>query len=167
MIRLRDSILMLLAAFFTVSCAPIDTVSLTKDTTLIALRHADRDAGVDELNATGLIRAEALPVELSGYEIDAIFSPGFHRNIQTATPLANATGLAIRNVPEFTMPEQLDALPAGHSAVWIGNKENLTLLWERINAPGEPPLKYGELHIVHFDGAGHAAIQVLQFGPNE
>ncbi len=84
--KLHHSVLISLTALAIVSCAPKSTVSPTKNVTLIALRHADRDAGVDALNATGLVRAAALPAALTGYEINAIFSPGFHRNLQTATP---------------------------------------------------------------------------------
>jgi len=141
-------------------------VSPTKNVTLVASRHADRDAGVDALNATGLVRAAALPAALTGYEINAIFSPGFHRNLQTATPLAHATGLKIQSIQEFTMPEHLAALQNGPTVVWIGNKENLKLLWQRTNAPGEPPLNYGALHIVRFDASGQAEIQQLHFGPD-
>lgn len=166
MSKFHLSVLILLTALFTASCGSKSNVSPTKNVTLIALRHADRDAGVDALNATGLARAAALPAALANYDINAIFSPGFHRNLQTASPLANTTGLEVRRIQEFTMPEQLAALQNGETVVWIGNKENLKLLWERINAPGEPPLSYGALHIVRFDASGQAEIQLLRFGPD-
>lgn len=138
--------------------------TLKKDITLIALRHADRDAGNEELNATGRQRAQALPATLRDYPIDAIYAPGFKRNLDTAAPLADARNMSVQNIPADSIAAQLAKEPDHNSVVWIGNKENLTKLWADTGAPGEPPLNYGEVFVVQFYKDKPAWVSQLQFG---
>jgi len=56
-------------------------------TTVILLRHADRDEST-ELNARGRERAQTLVGVVSGLGITAIYSPDVARNLDTVRPLA-------------------------------------------------------------------------------
>ena len=138
--------------------------SLKKDITLIALRHADRDAGNEELNADGRQRAKALPAALRDYPIDAIYAPGFKRNLDTGAPLADARNMSVQNIPADSIAAQLAKEPNHSSVVWIGNKENLKKLWADTGAPGEPPLNYGEVFVVQFYKDKPAWVSQLHFG---
>lgn len=139
--------------------------TLKKDITLIALRHADRDAGNEELNATGRQRANALPAALRDYPIDAIYAPGFQRNLDTAAPLADARNMTVQRIPADSIAAQLANSQDHSSIVWIGNKENLQKLWNDTGAPGLPPLNYGEIFVVQFYSDKPAWVSQLQFGP--
>lgn len=137
---------------------------MKKDITLIALRHADRDAGSEELNSDGIARAAALPAALADYPIDAIYSPGFQRNLDTAAPLSKARNVPVQNIPANSIASVLAQSPDKSSVVWIGNKENLKELWVKTGAPGEPPLEYGQLFVVQFYTDRPAWVSQLQFG---
>ncbi len=115
-------------------------------TTIILLRHADRTG--DNLNSFGVARSENLPNALAGYQLSAIFSPDIPRNLETAKPLSQATGLPITVIPkEFAGSTMSRAYPNG-TVVWIGNKGNLRTIWEELGVPGTAPQEYGEIGIV-------------------
>ena len=59
------------------------------ETTLIVLRHTDRQGLEGDLSKKGRARAEALVLALRDFEIDAIYSPGIQRNLDTAAPLSS------------------------------------------------------------------------------
>jgi len=73
------------------------------------IRHGETDAvgrtlvswlpGVP-INARGREQAGALPQRLADIEFAAIYSSPLERAMQTAAPLARATGLEIRQCPE-------------------------------------------------------------------
>ena len=144
-------------------CASSDGVQIPPGTRLIILRHADRTD--ENLNAKGLERAEALVAALADEHIDAIFSPGIQRNLDTAAPLAKARGLTINRIPAENPAKQLMALGAGKTIVWIGNKGNLNSIWDALNAPNPPPLEYGDLYIVTRARVGSPLVIRKQFGP--
>lgn len=113
---------------------------------LIILRHADR--AEEHLTAKGRARAEALPDALRDQEIDAILSPGIQRNLDTAAPLAKATGVPITRIPMEGAAQGIAAQGPDTTVVWVGNKGNLADIWDAFGIPGDPPLNYGELFIV-------------------
>ena len=135
----RRVLLGLMGAAILGGCASSDDVSIPPGTKLIILRHADRTD--ENLNAKGKARAEALVAALAGEHIDAIYSPGIQRNLDTAAPLAKARGLEINRIPAENPAAQLMALGAGKTIVWIGNKGNLNSIWDALNAPNPPPLE--------------------------
>lgn len=128
------------------SCAGPGRVSVPPDTTLIILRHGDRTG--DELNATGIARAHALVTALDGIPIDAIYSPGIQRNLDTAGPLSTARGLPVTRVAMENPAARIMSAGAGKTVVWIGNSGNLRSIWESLAAPGDPPVEYGDLFFV-------------------
>lgn len=138
------------------------TIPSDARTTIIALRHADRDG--PNLNAKGKARAAALPDAVQAYEIDAIFAPRIQRNLDTAAPLSKATGVPVTTVPTEEVAGYITSAHPEGTVVWVGNKSNLRKLWEDLNASGDPPLEYGDLFVVELKSLGRRKVTHLHFG---
>ncbi len=145
------------------ACASPGNVSVPPGTTLIILRHADRTG--DDLNEKGIARAAALVDALDGVPIDAIYSPGIKRNLDTAAPLAAARGLEVKRIPAENPAARLMAENPGKTVVWIGNKGNLQSIWDAIAAPEPAPLSYGDLFFVTRARVGSPIVERRRFGP--
>ncbi len=137
-------------------------IAIPPGTKLIIVRHADRTG--EDLNEKGKARAQALVAALDGIPIDAIFSPGFNRNLDTAAPLAAARGLTVTRIPANNPAARLMFEGAGKTIVWIGNKGNLQSIWDDLAAPGPAPLEYGDLFIVE-PGSSGPRVTRRRFGP--
>lgn len=159
----RRIFLALTGAGILTACARPGVAKLAPGTTLIILRHGDRSG--PDLNATGRARADALVGAMDGIEIDAIYAPSVQRNLDTAQPLATNRNLPIDRLPANGMATQLITRSAGKTVVWVGNKGNLREIWEALGAGGEPPLNYGDLHIVTTDKLGGLHIDRRHHGP--
>ncbi|MCG6904188.1 MAG: histidine phosphatase family protein [Rhodobacter sp.] len=144
-------------------CAAPGHVAMPAGTTLIILRHGDRDT--EDLNEKGIARAQALVAALDGIAIDAIYSPGIKRNLDTAAPLATARGLPVQRIQGEDPTASLMALGAGKTIVWVGNKGNLRSVWDALGAPEPPPLDYGDLYIVTPARLGSPRVEHRRFGP--
>lgn len=138
-------------------------VRLAPGSTLILVRHGDRTE--TDLNAKGRARAAALPAALEGIALDAIYSPGIKRNLDTARPLATARDLPITRVGQERPAPVLASLGAGKTAIWIGNKGNLQSIWDDLGLDGAPPLDYGDLFIVRAVGSGRLSLERRRWGP--
>ena len=130
--------------------------------TLIVVRHTERTG--EDLNAEGIARAAALPEALAGVEIDGIYAPDRQRNIDTATPLAEAKGLEVQVIQAVDIARTMFKRQPGGTLVWVGNKDNLESLWEEIGAEGEPPILYGEMFIVPMNGLNAGRVERARFG---
>jgi histidine phosphatase superfamily protein (branch 1) len=159
----RRQFLAISAAAVLGGCATPGQVAMPADTTLIILRHGDRDA--EELNETGRARAAALVPALASVQIDAIYSPGIKRNLDTAAPLAAARGLTVQRIPTENPAARLMAEGAGKTIVWIGNKGNLASIWQALGAPDPAPLQYGDLFFVTPARFGSPRVIRQRFGP--
>jgi hypothetical protein len=122
------------------------SVPLAPGTTLIVLRHAERHG--EALSQQGHVRARRLVEALAGTEIDAIYTREIPRNLETAAPLAEARGLPVAVIDAPDPAPELARLGAGRTVVWVGNKNNLEAIWTTLGAPGEPPLDYGDMHVL-------------------
>ena len=145
------------------ACVAAGPVDIPTGTRIIILRHADRDGA--ELNEIGRARALALVPALENIEIDAIYSPGFQRNLDTAAPLSAARRLPIQRLPVANPAARLMAEGGGKTIVWVGNKDNLAAIWEAFGAPEPPPLNYGDLYIVEPSRFGNPHVVRSHFGP--
>jgi len=165
--RTRRTLLALTFAATALFGSGLTTAALAAETTtLIVLRHADRDGLIDDLNATGIERAEALVSALEGVEIDAIYIPPDRlRNWQTAAPLATARGLEPIVIDINTLSSTLLDGNDGKTVMWIGNRNNLETLWERIGAAGPAPTDYGDLFIAEVTDGKATAVDRRHFGP--
>ncbi len=155
--------LILLIFFGLAACATPGQVAMPEGTKLIILRHADRTD--ENLNEKGIARAKALVGALDGIPVDAIYSPGIQRNLDTAAPLAIARGLEITRIPAEDPAARLLAGNAGKTIVWIGNKGNLQSIWDAIAAPEPAPLQYGDLFFVTRARVGSPLVERRHFGP--
>ena len=85
-------------------CAAVEVNSKPgTTTTVILIRHADRDEYSDELNAKGRERAMALTDAVSDRDITAIYSPNVERNLDTARPLASRLVLWFINSATYSV----------------------------------------------------------------
>lgn len=159
----RRQFLILTTASLAACAAPGTRVAIPPGTKLIILRHADRYD--EDLNDTGKARAQALVAALDGIAIDAIFSPGIKRNLDTAAPLARARGLTVQRIPAENPAAKLMAAGAGKTIVWVGNKGNLASIWDALAAPEPPPLDYGDLYIVERARVGSPIVTRRRFEP--
>jgi hypothetical protein len=137
-------------------------------TTLIIVRHAERDPGdatTIPLNAEGLIRANALAAALGENGVDAIFAPDITRNLQTAAPLAEDLNIEVTVIPLLdvadtrafanTFVERITTEYAGKVVLFIGNtgpavgdqSGNLQELYARLGGLDNPPIKYEDLYV--------------------
>lgn len=130
---------------------------------LIVLRHADRFGA--QLSAAGRARAERLPEALADLPIDAIYTTPRQRNIDTATPLAQARGLMVKTLLAPGAGKRLLGSYPGKTIVWVGNQENLPLLYAELGVAAKPPVQFGEIHVLTFPaGGGYPALEKRHYG---
>lgn len=142
--------------------ATAETVQVPEGAKLIIVRHADRSG--EDLNSKGIARAKALVTALDGTHVDAIYTLGIKRNLDTAAPLAEARGLPVKRIPHNNYARRILEGNAGKTVVWVGNKGNLADIWKDLAAPGRAPLEYGDLFIVERGANGAAKVTRRTFG---
>lgn len=137
-------------------------------TTLILLRHAERSIlskeQSTELNEDGRARAAALPAALEGRPIEAIYSPGLTRNLDTVAPLAKQRGLTVKVIGLSRVAARLVRENPGKTVLWVGNSDNLGIIYKDIGGVGPPPIVYGDLYIVRVADQGPAQVTKLRYG---
>lgn len=133
-------------------------------TTLILLRHADRNVFSENLDDDGRARAAALPAALEGVHIDAIYSPDLARNLDTVAPLAKQRGLTANVIPVSRVAARLVGENPGKTVLWVGNTTNLEGIYEDIGGEGPPPVVYGDLFIAQVPDKGPAQVTKLHYG---
>lgn len=141
---------------------PSGTMSLAPKSTLVVVRHSDRDG--ENLSIAGKARSHDLVKALESTPLDAIFSPGIKRNIDTATPLATARNLSPQHLPSEAPTRGLITASAGNTVIWVGNKGNIKTIWDDLRLSDPAPLNYGDLHIIRSDAVGAVSIERRHFG---
>lgn len=123
---------MLLTAFL----APLSAVA-AEATVVVVVRHAEKasdDPRDPTLSADGQARAQALAATLAGAGLDAAYSTQFKRTQLTATPAAEAAGIAVQVRPigaenaasyDADLARDLRALPAGSTALVVGHSNTV------------------------------------------
>ncbi len=130
-------------------------------TTVIVIRHADRDEDSNDLNTKGRERAKALVGAVSDMGVTAIYSPNMQRNLDTVQPLASRLGIEITRTPSISVfaassivNEILDK-HAGGVVVFVGNVSgNLQAVYYLLGGTGNGPMEYGDLHILTIPDTG-------------
>lgn len=112
-----------------------------------------------------MARAEALPGALAGYELDGIYAPDIQRNLDTARPLSETTGLPILITPKEFAARQMTADHPDGTTIWVGNKGNLRDIWAELGAPGPAPQDYGEIGVIELNGVGRPTVTRLTVTP--
>src|SRR5690606_21155065 len=136
-------------------------------TTFILVRHAETTGGGSNPNLSpeGQIRAEELRHILANVPLDAIFSTNFNRTIQTATPVATASGLTIQTYDPFAPDVLIDlALQTYHNGIIliVGHSNTVpafvnTLVGAEVYDDFEET-EYGNLMIVYAAEKGRAQV---------
>jgi hypothetical protein len=136
-------------------------------TTIIMVRHAERDPGTDPpLNVEGQARAQALAKMLGENGVTAIYTVDYLRNRQTVQPLADKLGLtpAIVDVTQLADTKTLAKVlvtewltkHAGGVVLWVGNVGSPALgtngsledIYRLLGGTGAAPNRYQDLTII-------------------
>ncbi len=140
-------------------------------TTVLITRHAEKADGEDPaLSPTGVARARALARLLSEAGVDAIYVTQYRRTHQTAAPLAQTLGLAVREVEARAVAQLARRVRDEHRGqvvLVVGHSNTVPAMVEALGAPpvgtiGED--EYGTLFVVTIDGAGRASVMRLDYG---
>jgi hypothetical protein len=146
---------------------PITSSLKGTTTTIILVRHAERDPGTDPpLNSEGQTRAQTLAQTLGQNGVTAIYATNFLRNRQTAEPLAKKLGLTVSTIgieklsdTKALASELVNTFLTNHAGgvvLWIGNVgvpaigTNGTLddIYTLLGGTGTPPNRYQDLTII-------------------
>lgn len=152
-------------------------------TTLILIRHAERDPGADPpLNAEGMARAQVLKDVLSENGVNAIFSPELIRNMQTVEPIAAQLGIEVKhwnilsyvNTAAFAdaVVDDILANYHGQTVLFVGNVGSVLgttgineEIYKRLGGTGTPPLRYQDMYIFVIPDTGPTRIIKTIYGP--
>ena len=111
-------------------------------TTVLLVRHADRNGKLDELTAAGVARAAVLAQVAAKSGIDAIVSSSALRTQHTAAPVADATGLT----PVLLEPNDIDAFVAavddhrGETILIVGHSNTVPQIIAALGGPALPEI---------------------------
>ena len=166
---------LLLSAALLCQCAPSSSNSLQRplpgNTTIVLLRHCEKDKVTQELTPNGRANAQAIPGALADLKIDAIYCSNKTRNRQTAAPLAKKTGVPVQvlSVPESGFQAQMVTGPLlarhqGKTVVRVGNTWNLEKIYPSLGGSGSPPTDYGDLYILRNASDGTGTVERRTFG---
>jgi broad specificity phosphatase PhoE len=111
-------------------------------TTVLLVRHADRQGSDDALSREGIARAQALAQVAGKWGITAIFTSDAARTQQTAEPTAEALGIkpvAVTGVAELV--EAIRTSHQGRNVLVVGHSNTVPQI---IAALGGPAVTIGE-----------------------
>ncbi len=177
-------LLLFVAIFSLVACGFTTPPIVSKPgttTTIILVRHAERDPGLDPpLNTEGITRAAKLAEVLGLNGVTAIYATDYLRNRQTAEPLATKLGLTIALIgsAELGNTQSLAARlsteflekHAGGVVLLVGNVGSPTFgtngiladLFTLFGGTGNPPNRYQDLTIMVVPEAGKGAPNIIR-----
>jgi len=142
----------------------------SKTTTIILIRHAERD-NFFILTDAGHKRAKALVDAVGDMAIKAIYSPDLERNLDTVKPLASHLKLGITLTPRIQgavidqIVKDILAQHTGEAVLLVGNGSgNLREIHHRLGGSGEGPHQYGELFIYNILEQGTVKVIKSRFG---
>jgi hypothetical protein len=133
-------------------------------TTVILIRHADRNPFSSDLNEDGRARAAALPDAVAKFKIHAIYSPDLKRNLDTVKPLARQRGIKIRVIKDSRVATRLVNENPGKVVLWVGNTANLDEIYRNLGGEGRGPISYGDLFILRVRDKGETEVAKRRFG---
>jgi broad specificity phosphatase PhoE len=116
-------------------------------TTLILVRHADREGNQDALSAAGLIRARELVHVGERLELSAIYHSNTVRARDTAAPLASALGLVPIERPASDVAALVDEVLAerhGQRVLVVGHGNTVPQMIAAAGGPVLPDIAHDE-----------------------
>lgn len=143
-----------------------------EQTTLLIVRHADRDASADALTPAGVARAMALAHTLEKAGVAALYHSNTRRARDSAAPLAAALGLTPNAYPPADASGVVSAVLNAHrgqNIVIVGHSNTVPALIRAAGGPSLPDLderEFDELFIVSVCAcrSGGARLLPLQYG---
>lgn len=143
-----------------------------QQTTLLIVRHADRDANADALTPAGVARAMALVHTLEKAGVSALYHSDTTRARDTAAPLGAALGLTPSVYPPADASGVVDAILDAHrgqNIVIVGHGNTVPVLIRAAGGPSLPDLgerEFDNLFIVSVCPCrpGGARVLPLQYG---
>jgi len=160
----------LLCGYWSGCAEPEKDEKAVKSTTVILIRHAERD-NFFIVTAAGHERAEVLIDAVSDMDITAIYSPDLDRNLGTVKPLADHLKINIILTPrisELTIDKIVTDLLSKHQGevvLLVGNGSgNLRALHQRLGGNGDGPYQYGDMFIYTIPDHGPVTVTKSRFG---
>lgn len=142
-------------------------------TTFILVRHAETTGSGSNpnLSAAGISRANELVRILGEVDLDAVYATNFNRTMQTAQPVATASGLSIISYDPFTPNTLIDnalvSFPDGVILV-VGHSNTTASMLNALTGTSTYPdiaeTEYDNLFIVHVLKRGEAKVTHLKYG---
>ncbi|MCW9015169.1 MAG: histidine phosphatase family protein [Gammaproteobacteria bacterium] len=147
------------------------------ETTIIMIRHAQKNAITKQLTERGHHNAKALVDIVGDMNITALYSPNKTRNLQTVAPLAKHLNIEISIVPKDEIPENtMDKAESlvkkilgkhpGETILWVGNTSNLGQIYWTLGGDGDAPESYGDLFILTVPDQGKTKVVKKIWGAN-
>jgi broad specificity phosphatase PhoE len=146
-------------------------------TTVLVVRHAEKASDADDspLTEAGARRAEALARAAEGAGVQAIYSSQFKRNLDTARPLSERSGLSVTQMPvnlqnpgDYGRSLARDILEkhAGQTVVVVGHANTVAATVEGLTGRPAPPgdIQYADLFVVVVPREGAAKLIKAQYG---
>jgi len=147
-------------------------------TTVILVRHSEKEAGKEDpsLSAAGRERALELARVLADVDVSGLYSSQYRRAIQTLEPLAARSGLEVHLVPleRDDLAGQLKAMAEGllrahrgSTVVVSGHSNTVPGLIRALGVTDPPALdddEYDDLFVVSVETDGSARLLHLHYG---
>lgn len=141
-------------------------------TTLVLVRHADRDGGRDALTALGVERSRALVHAVEKLAVAAIFHSNTVRARETAAPLARALGLPMVERPAADVAgllQEISTRHGGERVLVVGHGNTVPQLIRAAGGPELPDIAHAEFDDLFLLDLcrcrlGRAELRRLQYG---
>lgn len=167
---LRRSIIAILSALLLSGCATALHSKPGTTTTVLPIRHADRDDD-GHLTHRGHARARALVNVVAGMGVQEIYSPNGERNLDNVKPLADRIGVDITLTPKISLPKvgemcrEIQTVHARKVVLWVGTVSgNLQTIYRRLGGKETGRIEYGQLFILTVPEKGATRVEKLSFG---
>lgn len=171
---MKKLIILISLLFVSVSVSAQETDSVSQETTLIFVRHAEKaDDGSDNpsLNEKGKERAIRLADLMANkYQISAVYSTRYNRTLETASPIADRLGISIQEYDlkdPIRLLEQLIETYQGQEVLIVGHSNTTPMLvnaalgtglYEKLNED-----TYNVIFIVHANSVGRACADKITY----
>jgi broad specificity phosphatase PhoE len=138
-------------------------------TTLVLVRHADRDGSRDALTASGVARSRALLHALEKLGLARVFHSDTVRARDTAAPLALALGLPIVERPAADIDgllEEITRQHRGERVLVVGHSNTVPKIIAAAGGPALPDLAHDEfddLFVLDVCGCGRRRTELRRF----
>ncbi len=147
--------------------------SISPVTTVILVRHGDRDPTGNDLNGLGLARAQELARVLDECPITTIYASNVSRTQQTAQPLATQLGLTLQIYDPANLQALTDEIKSQHTGeivLVVGHSDSVSPTIELLGISPPPSLipgnEFDHLYIVTFGRRTTTRMLKMEYGVN-